>query len=121
MTTLLFIDDEETTLNGYSRSMKRFNYTVHTATNGEEGIRIYQETKPDLVFVDILILGMNGFDIFKKLRKIDPSVKVCFLSGSEHELERLQHMGFHDVQYLTKPVFADTIKAMVESTVSSAG
>lgn len=56
-------------------------YEVRIATNGRNGYEIYKEFKPDLVFTDIVMPEMDGLELVDKIRKIDPQIRVVYMSG----------------------------------------
>jgi CheY-like chemotaxis protein len=56
-------------------------YKVRIATNGLKGYEIYLQFKPDLVFTDIIMPEMDGLELVSKIRKIDPQIKVIYMSG----------------------------------------
>ncbi|MBN1574650.1 MAG: PAS domain S-box protein [Deltaproteobacteria bacterium] len=81
--TLLIIDDEAIVVDMWSDFLKDTGYKVITATNGEEGIGLFTEMRDeiDLVILDYVLPGMSGMETFRKLKEIDPDVKVLISSG----------------------------------------
>ncbi len=84
---ILLVDDEPTLLQLGERLLSTLGYSVHTASNGEEACRIYQEQRPTihLVILDYLMPGMNGEETFFALKKINPEVRVLLASGFSRE------------------------------------
>ncbi|MFC1823089.1 response regulator [Thermodesulfobacteriota bacterium] len=56
-------------------------YDVRTAVDGIDGYKIYSRFKPDLVFTDVLMPQMNGLELVRKIREIEPKIKVIYISG----------------------------------------
>ncbi len=81
--TVLLVDDEETVLAVGAEMLSRMNYTLHRAGGGEEAIRLFQEhhDEIDLVILDLVMPDMGGGEVFDRLRRIDPNVKVLLASG----------------------------------------
>jgi len=81
--TILLIDDERVITEVTGRLLKELGYTVMTANNGEEAIRIYTEKHADidLVIIDMIMPGMSGSDTFDRLKAINPSIRTILSSG----------------------------------------
>jgi YesN/AraC family two-component response regulator len=56
-------------------------YDVRVALDGEEGYRTYLQFKPDLVFTDVVMPIMSGIELVKKIRQVNPRIKVIYISG----------------------------------------
>ncbi|HZX50183.1 MAG TPA: response regulator [Candidatus Paceibacterota bacterium] len=105
---ILLIEDEATLSNLIESGLRDQGYEVKAAKDGNEGLRLIRETKPDLVLLDIMLPGLKGFDILEKLHKEDgvlPGLPVIIISnsGDSIEIERALHMGVRD--YLVKVNF----------------
>lgn len=68
MSKVLIIDDEEAILLMYSEKLKASGHEVLTANDGQEGLKVAQKEKPDLIFLDIIMPQMNGLDVLKELK-----------------------------------------------------
>lgn len=81
--TLLLIDDEPAVLETTSKLLKGLGYKVHTATSGEEGMKIYEvrQGEIDLVIVDMKMPGKNGLETFQEIKKTNPEVKAILTTG----------------------------------------
>jgi len=94
-------------------------YTVRAARNGQVALKIAQSEKvPDLVLLDIVMPGMDGFEVCRQLKE-NPStamIPVVFLSGEIGEEERIQGRKLGAIDYLTKPV-EPTLLLSVMNTV----
>lgn len=93
------------------------NCEIRTATNGEEGYRLYQDFKPDLITTDLLMPGLNGQDMLRLIREKDQNVRIIILSAdiqkaTREEVEELGITGF-----LNKPLTAEkanTLPQMIQ-------
>jgi len=56
-------------------------YDVRSASDGKKGYDVYCEFEPDLIFADVVMPKMNGLEVLKKIRKINPGIKVIYISG----------------------------------------
>jgi two-component system chemotaxis response regulator CheY len=87
---------------------------VGYAKNGEEGIELYKELKPDIVILDIIMPGIDGLETAEIIMKQDPNVKIMMLSSlcDSGTLEEVRNIG---VKYLIpKPLEADVLLATLE-------
>jgi DNA-binding response OmpR family regulator len=81
--------------------------------------------KPDfyaLVLIDIMMPKMDGFQLYESLKKIDPDVKVCFLTASEMyygERRGLEHCALNKDQFLQKPISTDNLVREIKKKISS--
>ena len=85
--TLLLVEDEHTVQNALRLALTRLGYRVELASNGEEGLRVFESHsgKFDLVVSDVVMPKMSGPDMVQEMRKKFPSLKVLFLSGYNNE------------------------------------
>jgi two-component system, OmpR family, alkaline phosphatase synthesis response regulator PhoP len=117
MLTILVIDDDEMIGNIFSLSLKRMDATVQVVNNGSDALRIAQDLKPDLVFVDLLMPqpGMNGWQVIEAFRAQEAfreTIIIAVTGGSEHNIDRAIELGATDV--IRKPFRFDQLKAMLE-------
>ncbi len=72
--TILFIEDESSLQKTFGEILKQEGYEVASALDGETGLRLVKEKKPDLILLDLILPKMNGFDVLKKIKE-DPEIK----------------------------------------------
>lgn len=114
---ILVIDDDQDTVDSFAILLQQLGHTVHTARRGAEAIVLLDEIHPDLVFLDLALPGMDGFEIAKQIRR-EPRLsetKIIALTGlseAKHRL-RAQYTGIDG--YLVKPATLDEIKESIEA------
>jgi CheY-like chemotaxis protein len=81
MATILCIDDEPAALRVRKLLLESNGHQVVDAVTGEEGIRLFQSHKVDVVIVDYWMSGMNGLAVARKIKKINPVMPIIMLSG----------------------------------------
>ncbi len=81
MRKVLVIDDEKPTLSMFRLLLGAYGYEVLTAENGGAGIEVFQQQHPALVFTDIKMPGIDGLEVLKRLRQIDPKVPIVVITG----------------------------------------
>src|SRR5687768_47512 len=106
---VLVIDDEQGIRGALGQLLEFEGYEVKTAANAVDGIGEYERWKPNLVFLDVKMAGIDGLEALKQLRKLDPSATVVMISGHatiQTAVEATQ-LGAYDI--LGKPLDADRI------------
>jgi two-component system nitrogen regulation response regulator NtrX len=106
---LLVIDDEQGIRAALTQLLEYEGYEVRAASSGSEGLTIYDQWKPQLVFLDVKMAGMDGLETLKRLRERDPSAVVVMISGHatiQNAVEATQ-LGAYDI--LEKPLDTDRI------------
>jgi DNA-binding NtrC family response regulator len=82
--TIFLVDDDALCLNLYQQFLKQLGYTqVHLYDNGNDCIEYISRHKPEIIFLDYNMDGLNGLDVLKQIKQIDPSIVVIFISGQE--------------------------------------
>jgi len=81
--TILLVDDEDMIIDVGQDILKLFGYNVLTAKDGKEAIQAYKKNqdKIDMVILDMIMPGMNGGEVYNKLKEINPGIKVLLSSG----------------------------------------
>ncbi len=106
MPQVLIVDDSPTETHVLTTILTRHGFTVVNATNGEAGIATAKEVKPDLILMDVVMPGMNGFQATRQLSK-DPatsSIPVIMVTTKDQETDRVWGLRQGAKDYLTKPV-----------------
>jgi two-component system, OmpR family, alkaline phosphatase synthesis response regulator PhoP len=93
-----------------------YDIELLTAENGEEGLDLIRSKRPDLVFLDIMMPYMNGYEVCQEVRE-DPelsSVKVILLTAKGQEVDRKHGLNIGAERYMTKPFDPDEILAVAK-------
>lgn len=120
MALVLIVDDSPTELHVMQRALEKHGYETASAGNGEDGIRKAREMKPDLIFMDIVMPGVNGFQATRQLAK-DPStssIPVIMVTTKDQETDRIWGLRQGAVDYITKPVSAETLVEKAHAVLS---
>ncbi len=115
--SVLVVDDEDLTLRTISRGLRQEGFEVATAGSGEDGVKLFQEEKPDLTLLDIVLPGIDGVEVLRQIKEINPGAVVVMMSAY-HMVDRAveaMKLGAHD--YLIKPFhLADMVATMRRAT-----
>lgn len=106
MAKILVVDDSQTELHIITTYLQSAGHQTITAENGEEGLSVAKTELPDLVFMDVVMPGLNGFQATRKISR-DPATKdipVVMITTKDQETDREWGMRQGARAYLVKPV-----------------
>jgi len=101
--SILLIDDEKILLATIAHDLIKQGYEVFTAPNGEDGIQIFEQKPVKLVITDLIMEGVDGIQVFKKVKEIDPSTKIIILTGFPSANSAIEALKLGACDYLIKP------------------
>lgn len=103
--SVIAVDDNEQFLGLVSSILTNEVYEVDTAINGYEALNKIEKKKYDLLITGIRMPGMNGFELYENVKKIDPFLinKTIIISGSIHSSDTKEFLSKHSLPYLPKP------------------
>ena len=114
---ILLVDDSKTELHHLSELLTKRGYLVRTAENGEEALRRLAEEKPDLILMDVVMPGQNGFQLTRAITR-DPNfaiVPVIICTSKNQETDTVWGMRQGASDYVVKPVNADELVAKIKA------
>jgi len=111
---ILVIDDEEPIRDGCRQTLEKSGYTVITAENGEEGIRIARERTPEIAFVDLKMPSMSGMEIIDILSRDIPDIVPIVITGYASIVSAVESMKRGAYDYLPKPFTPDQLRAVAK-------
>ena len=103
MEKLLLIDDEVDVQYSFRRIFEGSDIELHTASSGEEGLRLIPKVKPDLVLSDIRMAGLNGLETLRRIRQLDPQLPVILMTAYGTTQTAIEAMKLGAYDYLLKP------------------
>lgn len=114
MQKILIVDDEETIVQLIDYNLKNAGFSTITAGNGNDAVSLAKEKKPDLIILDVMLPGIDGFDVVKAIRKFS-SVPVLMLTARTEEFDRVLGLELGADDYLTKPFSTRELIARVKA------
>lgn len=109
---VLVIDDEETVGVGMAEMLADAGFEARYATSGREGLDVLKNTDFSLVFMDMIMPGMNGLETFREIKRIRPSTRVVLFTGYFKDADRDIFEGVKEGMidaYIRKPFFSEEI------------
>jgi signal transduction histidine kinase len=109
---ILIIDDEEALRDGCRQALQKSGYTVLTAGEGVEGVKIARERKPEIAFIDLKMPGMSGMEIIEILSKDVPDIVLIMITGYATILSAVEAIQKGAYDYLPKPFNPDQLRTV---------
>lgn len=116
---LLIIDDEPDLCSLFKQVFEEEGHQVNTATSAQEGIERARRAQPDLIFLDLLMGGMDGIACLKRLRRVAQRSKVVILTGHGALRTAKQAMRLGAYDYTAKPFDLDLIRELIREATPS--
>lgn len=111
---MLVVDDEPRIVKFLKLKLKASGYEVLTANNGLEALELVQAQEPDLLVLDVVMPGLDGFETLRQVRAVS-AVPVIILSAREASLDKVRGLELGADDYLAKPFSPDELVARIEA------
>lgn len=114
---ILLVDDSKTELHHLTELLTKRGYSVRTAENGEDAMRRLGEETPDLILMDVVMPGQNGFQLTRSITR-DPrfaNVPVIMCTSKNQETDKVWGMRQGARDYIVKPVDADELISKIKA------
>lgn len=112
---LLFIDDEQTFLKYLSKRLALDGFTVKTTFSGEEGVEAAAREDFDVAVVDLKMPGIDGIEVQKRLKELQPLLPCIVLTGYGSVENALESGKYNAFKFLSKPVDMDTLVETIKA------
>lgn len=118
---ILIIEDNPSVLRATSYILEKEGYEVLTAVDGLEGLRMAKEENPDLLILDVMLPGIDGFEVCHQLRAGSQTVHLPILmfSAKGQEADKVTGLKVGADEYLTKPVERSVLISKVEALLAA--
>ncbi len=118
---VMVVDDEPTMCRILERVLSGEGYKVAVALDGEKALKLFEEHNPDVVLLDLMLPGMNGQEICRRIREVSETTKIIYLSAKAAPSDPAE---FRDLKseadgYLPKPVSSKQILSSVQKVLGS--
>lgn len=103
MTKILLVEDEESIRKFVKINLEREGYEVLEAGTGEDGLEIAEAESPDIVVLDVMLPGINGFQVLRELRQRDETTGIIMLTAKSQDIDKILGLEYGTDDYMTKP------------------
>ncbi len=114
---VLVIEDDPAIRLGLRKTLGFEGYRVEEAADGERGLEMVFENRPDLVVLDIMLPKVNGFEVCRTIRKHDGSIPILIMSAKSQEMDKLMGFDLGADDYITKPFSPRELAARVKAAL----
>ncbi|MGB5305961.1 MAG: response regulator [Gammaproteobacteria bacterium] len=121
MTNIMIVDDSPTDTFQLKKMLEKNGFCTLTASNADEGIVAARREKPDLILMDVVMPGLNGFQATRELTS-DPEtsrIPVIIVTRKNQEVDRVWGMRQGASSYLTKPVKESSLVELINDTLDT--
>ena len=120
MPTILFVEDECPMRVALEDAFRHYGYEVVSASDGEAGLKLVEEKKPDLVILDVMLPLMDGFEVCKQLRQQGFMRPILMLTARSQEVDKVIGLELGADDYVTKPFSDRELLARVKALLRRA-
>lgn len=118
---LLVVDDEEHIVELLSASLRHAGFEVTTATRGADAVRLAQREAPDLVLLDVMMPGLDGFETLRRMRAEGLRMPVLFLTARDAVEDRIAGLTAGGDDYISKPFSLGEVIARIRAVLRRSG
>ena len=115
--SVLLIEDDPSIVSGLELNLSLEGYAVRSAADGETGLRMAREDPPDVILLDIMLPGMNGLEVLRRLRKGDAETPVLVLSARGDETDKVLGLQLGADDYISKPFSLHEVLARINAAL----
>ncbi|MBA5729538.1 response regulator transcription factor [Aerococcaceae bacterium INB8] len=115
MKHILVVDDEIAILTLLEYNLKEAGYTVDTANNGESGYKMIKTNEYDFIILDVMLPGMDGMDICRRVRQEDIDTPILMLTAKDDEYDKVIGLELGADDYMTKPFSPREVTARIKA------
>lgn len=108
--TILLVDDEDDIREVVGMSLADIGYTVHSAENGQDALRIFHRIKPPIVMTDIKMPGIDGIELLQTIKRENPEVEVVMITGHGDMDLAVKSLKYEATDFITKPINVEALE-----------
>ena len=112
------IDDDAVLLDMLQEEVEASGHLVLKATNPDQAVRLFRDTEPELVIMDVIMPGFDGLELLRQFKEMRPGFKSIVLSGLNNEDLKANARKCGADYYLVKPVRIEDFRSMIENLLS---
>ena len=116
---ILIVDDEKSIRRSLEMFLEKKGYTVLTAEDGEKGLLILENERPEMLILDIRLPGMDGLEVLRTVRARQPAVGVIMITAFHDMDTTIQAMKLGAYEYIHKPIDVDELEIVIEKVAGN--
>jgi DNA-binding response OmpR family regulator len=117
---ILLVDDESDLTFSFKEALEDAGFNVDVFNDSMHTLENFRPDFYDLVILDIVMPKMDGFDLYKELKNLDPRINVCFLTASEQYSEDQREVEYRDLSqdlFIQKPISLEDLKKQIKERI----
>ena len=115
--TVLIVEDEQNIVDILAFNLSREGYDTMEAYDGATGLQLALEHNPDLILLDLMLPGMNGFEVCRRIRETGSTTPILMLTAREEEADKVMGLELGADDYITKPFSMRELLARVKANI----
>lgn len=119
--SVLLVDDEENFSHTLAERLSLRGIQVETVPDGAAALAYIARRRPGVVVLDVMMPGMSGFEVLRRLKELHPGMQVILLTGAGSVRDAIEGMHIGAFDYLTKPVDIEVLTAKISEAVKVRG
>jgi DNA-binding response OmpR family regulator len=112
---VLVAEDDEHTRNGLLEILEAEGYQTVAARDGKEAVELFEKERPDFVCLDIMMPGASGYEVCKRIRRVDDSVPLIFISAKSEEIDKVLGLELGADDFIVKPFGVKEVVARIRA------
>ncbi|PKQ15400.1 MAG: DNA-binding response regulator [Actinobacteria bacterium HGW-Actinobacteria-7] len=117
MSTILIVEDDPIIRQTVEYALKRAGFQTHSTGDGAQALELAEKTSPDLVLLDLMLPGMDGYQIAERLRATDKETGIIMVTALDTDRDKVRGLDAGADDYLTKPFSMDELLARVRANL----
>ena len=117
METIIVVEDDRNIARGLEKNLRFEGFAVQVAEDGERGLELVVDKKPDLVLLDVMLPKMNGFEVLREVRRLGLETPVLMLTAKAEELDKIRGLDLGADDYITKPFSLSELMARIRAVL----
>lgn len=118
--TVLIVDDEKSIVDILKFNLEKEQFSTLCAYDGNDGLKLAQEKNPDLILLDVMLPGMDGFQVCRSLRNDGSNIPIIMLTAREEETDKVMGLELGADDYITKPFSVRELMARIKANMRRA-
>ncbi len=117
METVLIIEDDPAITIGLKKNLKYEGYECMSAADGERGLALAVDRRPDLIVLDVMLPNLSGFEICKTLKRNEVDIPIIIISAKDQEIDKIMGLDLGADDYMTKPFSVRELVARINAVL----